>query len=412
MVFTMNLSIAGIIKPLSQIGFEPEDTHDVRLQKNLLLYSALMYSTAGIVWSALYFSLGEKLAGAIPLTYSLLSSTSIIHFNRTKRYHWFRFSQLALSLLLPFILMIALGGFVNGSAVIVWSFTAPIGALFTAGSRQSTPWFLAFIGLVIISGLLEPIARPFNNLPAWMKDAFFVLNFSALSLIVFRLMLYFVTQKNLALDLLDQERRKSEKLLLNVLPAEIVPIMKTGKITIAERFDLVSVMFADMVDSTPLAAQMSPEGFVALLNQIFTNFDTLVAKYGVEKIRTIGDNYMVAAGVPRPRGDHASVLVNLALELLECLKAIQPRVNFRIGINSGPAVAGVIGQEKFHYDLYGDAVNVASRMESHGVAGKIQITQATYELVKDDFLCEQQGLVEVKGKGTMQTWFVLGHTST
>jgi len=121
---------------------------------------------------------------------------------------------------------------------------------------------------------------------------------------------------------------------------------------------------------------------------------------------------MVAAGVPRPRGDHASVLVNLALELLECLKAIQPRVNFRIGINSGPAVAGVIGQEKFHYDLYGDAVNVASRMESHGVAGKIQITQATYELVKDNFLCEQQGLVEVKGKGTMQTWFVLGHTST
>jgi len=407
----MNLSIAGIITPLSQIGIEPEDTHEVRLQKNLLLYSSLMMATAGIVWGALYLSLGEKLAGAIPLAYSFLSYASIIHFTRTKRYRLFRISQLAFSLLLPFILMIALGGFVNGSAVIVWSFTSPIGALFSAGQRQATRWYLAFVGLVILSGLLEAIARPSNNLPEWMKVAFFVLNFSVLSLIVFRLMLYFVAQKNLALALLDQERQKSEKLLLNVLPAEIVPIMKAGKTAIAERFDSLSVLFADMVNSTPLAARMSPEDFVELLNRIFSIFDTLVAKYGVEKIRTIGDNYMVAAGVPQPRHDHAPVLVNLALDFLDCLQTIHPPVNFRIGINSGSAVAGVIGQEKFHYDLYGDVVNVASRMESHGVAGKIQITQATYELVKDDFLCKQQGLVEVKGKGAMQTWFVLGRKS-
>ena len=404
----MNLSITGIFTKLAQIGIEPEDTHEVRLQKNLLLFSALMMATAGIVWGALYISLDEKLAGAIPLAYSSLSYASIIHFARTRRYRVFRFSQLAFSLLLPFILMIALGGFVNGSAVIVWSFTSPIGALFSLGPRAATRWYLAFLGLVILSGVLEAIARPANNLPYWMKVAFFVLNFSVLSLIVFRLMLYFVAQKNLAMEMLDQERQKSDKLLLNVLPAEIVPVMKAGKTTFAERFDEVSILFADIVNSTPLAASMPAEEFVELLNRIFTIFDTLVAKYGVEKIRTIGDNYMVASGVPCPRQDHAHALLNLALEFLTCLQTIHPPVSFRIGVNSGSAVAGVIGQEKFHYDLYGDAVNIASRMESHGVAGKIQVTQATYELVKEEFLCEQQGMVEVKGKGGMPTWFVLG----
>jgi guanylate cyclase len=151
---------------------------------------------------------------------------------------------------------------------------------------------------------------------------------------------------------------------------------------------------------------------VSLLNDVFRYFDSLVARHGVEKIRTIGDNYMVAAGVPRPRPDHAHVLAQLALEMNEYVSALPgehgKKLQFRIGINSGPAVAGVIGQTKFHYDIWGDAVNTASRMESHGVPGKIHITANTRRLIKNEFFCRRRGVIDVKGKGLMETWFVEG----
>ena len=150
---------------------------------------------------------------------------------------------------------------------------------------------------------------------------------------------------------------------------------------------------------------------IELLNQIYSHFDALVEKYGVEKIRTIGDNYMVASGVPTPRPDHAQALAHLALDMLtycEYLKKEGRALQFRIGINSGPLIAGIIGNQKFQYDIYGDTVNTASRMESHGEAGKIQVSQATYELLKDEFIMEQRGMIDVKGKGPMNTWFLMG----
>ncbi len=172
------------------------------------------------------------------------------------------------------------------------------------------------------------------------------------------------------------------------------------------------MLFADIVGSTLLFSQLDPAEAVEWLNEIFTMFDQLVEKYGLEKIRTIGDSYMVAAGVPAPRADHAQAMALFALELVRRLEEVPPRhgqrLSFRIGINSGPLVAGVIGRSKFQYDLWGDTVNVASRMESHGLAGKIHITGATYELLKDDFECVRRGEVQIKGKGNMETWFVVG----
>ncbi len=152
---------------------------------------------------------------------------------------------------------------------------------------------------------------------------------------------------------------------------------------------------------------------VRLLNEIFSHFDSLVEKYDLEKIRTIGDNYFVASGVPRPRPDHAHALARMALDMCEYISSRPPsrtgkRLDFRIGINSGPVVAGVIGRKKFVYDVWGDAVNLGSRMESTGTAGKIQIGRATYELIKDDFACEPRGTVTVKGKGEMETWYLVG----
>jgi guanylate cyclase len=224
-------------------------------------------------------------------------------------------------------------------------------------------------------------------------------------------MQHFVNQKNTALSLLRIEQDKSERLLLNVLPREIADRLKNEGRTIAEQFDAVSILFADMVGFTSLSARMDPQEMVDLLNEVFSAFDELVKRYDLEKIRTIGDNYMVASGVPRPRPDHAQVLARLALGMrtyVEQAQAAGKPLQFRIGINSGPVIGGVIGQEKFHYDIWGDAVNVASRMESQGVAGKIQITQLTYDLIRRDFICEPQGTIAVKGKGEMETWFLVG----
>ena len=218
-----------------------------------------------------------------------------------------------------------------------------------------------------------------------------------------------------ALEKVNEEQEKSERLLLNVLPKEIAAILKDEDGIIADNFEAVSIMFADVVGFTPLSTKMSPKDMVELLNEIFSYFDSLIEKYELEKIRTIGDNYMVASGVPRPRGDHAHALAGMALEMNSYLHDnSSSKVNglqFRIGINSGPVVAGIIGRQKFHYDLWGDAVNTASRMESHGVPGKIQVTQMTYELIQDKFICKPRGTIEVKGKGEMDTWFLEGVSS-
>ena len=262
-----------------------------------------------------------------------------------------------------------------------------------------------------LSGLLQPYARLGNNLSPVTVTAFFVLNIGVISAIAVILLYYFVGQKNVLFALLRREQEKSDNLLLNVLPKEIAVILKNESRTIADKIEAVSVLFADVVGFTPLSAEMAPAEMVELLNEVFSYFDSLVAQYDLEKIRTIGDNYMVVAGAPRPRSDHAQALAQMALDMRDycndrLLRPGRP-LAFRIGINSGPVMAGVIGRTKFHYDVWGDVVNTASRMESHGLPGKIQVTQATYELINSEFICEPRGLVSVKGKGDMNTWYLL-----
>ncbi len=396
--------------PIAHIGTDPGDSEDTRLQKMLLVFSTLMMATAAIVWGFIYLAFGERLAAAIPLSYCVLSYLSTAVFAKTRRYTFFRTSQLLFSLLLPFFLMQALGGFVNSSAVVVWSLTSPLGALFFAGRRQAIGWFLAFLALVIIGAFLEPFGRPASNLPSAMLIFFFVMNIGCTSTVAFVLLQYFVSQKDATLELLHIEQEKSDKLLLNILPEDIAVILKNESRVIADSYKDVSILFADVVNFTLLSAQMSPDELVGLLNEVFSHFDLLAEKYCLEKIKTIGDCYMVAAGVPRPLSDHAHILTCMALDMRDYVRQREfygKRLTFRIGLNSGPVVAGVIGRKKFIYDLWGDAVNIASRMESYGIGGVIQITDSTYELIKDDFVCEPHGVVNVKGKGEMNVWYVL-----
>ncbi|HET7091026.1 MAG TPA: adenylate/guanylate cyclase domain-containing protein [Anaerolineae bacterium] len=397
----------------ARIGADPADSDEIRLQKTLLvLGGSFMFIPAGVIWGVIYFLFGEPLAGAIPLSYSIFSTISIVIFAFTRNYRFLRFSQLLLILLLPFLLQVALGGFVNASAVIMWSLICPFGARLFGEPRDAPRWFVAYVGLVAASGLIQPYVRLVNNLPPALVLAFFVANIAAVSAIAFTLLYHFVGQKDTFLRLLRVEQEKSENLLLNILPKEIAAILKSENRTIADYFDGASILFADMVNFTPLTAAMAPRQMVDLLNEVFSYFDSLVEKYDVEKIRTIGDSYMVAAGVPRPRPDHARVLARMALDIQAYVRSnpvcVDKHIDFRMGLNSGPVVAGVIGRKKFIYDLWGDAVNTASRMESHGAPGQIQITRETYELIKDEFVCEPRGKVMVKGKGEMETWYLVG----
>ena len=208
------------------------------------------------------------------------------------------------------------------------------------------------------------------------------------------------------------ERKKSEDLLLNVLPVPIANRLKEGETTIADNFSEVSVLFPDVVGFTQLSATVSATALVNMLNRVFSGFDTLTDKHGLEKIKTIGDAYMVVAGLPDPREDHAEAIVEMALEMYSELDRLNKEhgtdLEIRVGINSGPVVAGSIGTRKFSYDLWGDTVNTAARMESHGVEGYIHVIEETYRAIRDKYDFEDRGIIDVKGKGDMHTFLLSG----
>ena len=208
----------------------------------------------------------------------------------------------------------------------------------------------------------------------------------------------------------DRVYQRSEDLLLNILPASIAQRLKLGGGTIADEFPAVTVLFADIVGFTRMSARLPPERIVGMLNDLFCRFDDLAGSLGLEKIKTIGDCYMVAGGLPEPRRDHAEAIADMALAMLAIVAELAARtgepLSVRIGLHSGPVVAGVIGKRKFIYDLWGDTVNIASRMESHGIPGTIQLSAASRQLLDGKYRLQPRGTIEVKGKGEMETWFL------
>jgi guanylate cyclase len=409
----MQMSLT-FLSTIATIGSAPEDSPEIRLRKSILAFGSLFMIVASALWGALFISLGEVIPGSLSLVYSVITLVSILLFNRTRRHRLFRLTQLSLGLALPAADVLLMGGLTQSSAMILWCLISPLGALVLADLRYALRWWGAFFLVVLTLGLLSSSLTTSNDLPEAWANAIFTLNVIATSGLIAFTLVYFISQKEMAYRLLHVEEQKSERLLLNVLPREIAAILKNEDRLIAQQFSQASILFADLVNFTPLTEQLSPKEIVTLLNDIFTQFDLLVEKYDLEKIRTIGDNYMVAAGVPRPRPDHAIAITKMAMEMstfIQRMKKEGQPVDFRIGINSGPLVGGVIGKKKFVYDVWGDSVNVASRMESHGVPGKIQVSASTYELIKGEFHCVPRGSITVKGKGEMQTWFVEAATS-
>jgi len=397
--------LPGWLRRFAGIGALPSDSEETRLRKSVLVLSSGLMATLAFVWVGTYAALGLWLSAAIPLAYQLASAASIYAYARERRYQLFRASQLGMSLLLPFALQWSLGGFRTSSAVALWGLTSPVGALLFVGAREAVPWFLAFVALVVVSAAIDPsLAANAPDVPNAVIVTFFALDVIGVSTTVYVLLQYFVRARERALA-------ESERLLLNVLPAPVASRLKQSDEVIADGFGAVTVLFADIVGFTGLAQRLAPADVVTLLDEVFGRWDGLAARHGVEKIKTIGDAYMVAGGIPRPREDHAEAIADMALEmgpeLAQCAAESGRALEVRIGIDTGPVVAGVIGRAKFIYDLWGDTVNTASRMESHGLPGSIQVTEHTYERLRDRYELRRRGKIEIKGKEPMTTYLLV-----
>jgi adenylate cyclase len=410
----MRKRIMAAMSWIAQIGVQPDDSRDLRVKRAIISYSIVIsiIVLAGVL-GPLSLLTGQADSAMVLYPFVLLIIVNFVVYARVHHNMGILIGVIAVpSLLLHFADTYLSGGFVESGGTALWGLFFPVVAvLVVMGPRQALVWFIVWLINIVLCIWLVPRIAPPPIVTADEYQVFLMINLIIISSLIFGILAYFVSQRELAYRLLEGEQARSEGLLLNILPPEIAAILKLEPRTIAEQYEGASILFADVVNFTPLSAGMSPTELVEMLNEVFTTFDALTEKYGLEKIKTIGDCYMVASGVPRPRSDHALALTHLAVEMRECIAQREfrgRRLDFRIGLNSGPVVAGVIGRKKFIYDLWGDAVNTASRMESHGAGGIIQITGATYELIKDEFICKPRGMVQVKGKGEMEVWQVIG----
>ena len=392
------------------LAMEPDDTPKLKAGKIQFLFTMLFGVVSGLSFALVYATLDEVVFALI-LTVLVFFQISLMILMRLRL---IRFSQihkvyLGSNMFGNFLGTLALGGIANSTGVFLFGLGSPFGMI-TRPTREFVRWFMASIGLILIEAILQPWLRASNNIPPDAGAILWGLNSLIVCGIWFGNIFGLLKQRDTALQELHKEQVRSEKLLLNILPKKIADRLKRETGIIAKAHEAVTILFADIVGFTPLTTQLNPVEMIELLNQIYSEFDALSEKYQVEKIRTIGDNYMVASGVPESNKDHARNMAMMALEMRDYADKLPiqdgHRIQFRIGIHSGPLIAGIVGSKKFQYDIWGDAVNTASRMESQGEAGKIQVSQTTYEMLKDEFVMKLRGTIDIKGKGPMKTWFL------
>jgi class 3 adenylate cyclase len=409
---------------LRHAGVDPADPEDLRIRKSILVFAMGLMTAAPMFWLALYWVMGLQLSATLPLSYQMVSVATFIIYSRTGNFAFFRYSQLTLFLFFPFVVQLAIGNFISASGVVLWGILAPVVAVLVLGGRESVPWFVAHVAMLVICGYIDfdlvGATKATPNVPLKTSAMFFMLNFVAISGIVYFLLRYSAREKEryeIELErsnsLLHIEQEKSERLLLNILPEPIAERLKMNDNTIADGFADVTVMFADIVNFTNLAEGMSPNQIFAMLNRVFSTFDGLAEKHGLEKIKTIGDAYMVAGGLNGDaEANYTQAIANLALDMRDVLvkdPAINPlKLEIRMGIGTGPVVAGVVGKKKFIYDLWGDTVNLASRITSEGVPGMIQVDTMTWKRLRHHFDFYPPQTIYLKGKGETVVYRLIG----
>lgn len=395
-----------LIGRLIRIGVSAQDDEQARLRMTTTTAIALLVVVLSPTWIVTYLVLGRPLSASLPGAYVLITVGSFLWIAWRRQFRAFVGIQITLFATLPVLLQSSLGGFEYGSGVVLWSFSAPMLALAVYGVRAAMRWFGVFVASIVVLGLFDGVLRTtVAPPPVALQIVFFVLNVVAPAAAVMVLLIYFIRER-------DAANAQTESLLLQILPNAIAARLKGGETQIADGHDDATVLFADIVDFTAFADAVSPERLVNLLSRAFNEMDALAARHGLEKIKTLGDGYLAVAGVTRPRSDHARAATAMALDvqpaLVRCLGDDWPGLRLRVGLASGPVVAGVIGHERFGFDVWGDTVNTASRMASGVVAGGVQVTEATYVAIRDHYRLERREAVDVKGKGLMTTYVVLG----
>lgn len=417
----------GLLDTLCQAGASTPDTDAEQHKKALLLAATALASLVSLVWYGLYWLLGVRFSALLPVVFNLLLAVNLLGYLKGGNLVLFRNVQLGFFLVMPFAAQWGMGSFVAASGLCLWGVLAPVGAIMLVGVGQSVAWFAAYLALILISGVVDyALAGHAHAVPAEVSGLFFTLNLTAVSALVFLLLRFASvererTQQRLedAHRLLQAEQDRSERLLLNVLPGPIAERLKRGNQTIADGFADVSVMFADIVNFTHVAEGLSPQQVFSMLNRIFSTFDELAQQYGLEKIKTIGDAYMAAGGLDEGnslaeglRPDYTAAIADLALAMRDLLHrdfdVNRRHLDVRIGIGTGPVVAGVVGKNKFIYDLWGDTVNTASRITGEGQPGMIQVDEATYQRLRDRFDFTPPLTLPLKGKGDTVIYRLLG----
>ncbi|MBC7779627.1 MAG: adenylate/guanylate cyclase domain-containing protein [Proteobacteria bacterium] len=382
-----------------------------------------MIFAAGL-WMVIYTALGIRFEILVPLGFQLVSAGTLVYFLKTGDFVGFRFAQVSLYLFVPFIMQWGMGNFVTASAVMLWALLAPIGVMVLHGPRESIPWFIAYIVLTAVSGFFDYFISYGSDygLPMHTIAVFFVLNFAAISTIVYLLISYFVRERqrlsnelNHSHSLLLEEQGKSERLLLNILPARVAERLKRQD-SVADGYADVTVIFADIVNFTGVSEELAPGDVIYLLNELFTGFDGFSAQHGIEKIKTIGDAYMAAGGLNAHTSDYTAAVGEVALQMLAFMRDRHTPngapLGLHIGIATGPVGAGVIGSTKFVYDLWGNTVNVASRLASNAELGQVSVDETTYKRLRGRYRFEGPAFVAAKGKGQITSYFLTGKLLT
>jgi class 3 adenylate cyclase len=415
----------GFLGRLQNAGIDPDDSEELRLNKSLLMLATGLASIGIMLWVAIYSILGPQFSTTAPFAFQLLLAGNMLFYIKSRNFDFFRVSQLGLLLFLPFIAQWLGGTIISTSGVSLWGLLAPIGALLCIGVRQSVGWFIAWVVLTAVSGAVDlylvdySLVAQRTAVPVRTTLVFFTLNFISVATIIYMLLRLSIAERRKAQKSLEAahlqiqiEQERSEKLLLNILPGAVADRLKNSDKTIADGFADVTVMFADIVNFTHVAANMSPSQVFAMLNRIFSAFDELAEQYGLEKIKTIGDAYMVAGGLNEDIDDYAAAIADMAIAMRDLLRrdfsVNASHLEVRIGIGTGPIVAGVLGKKKFIYDVWGDTVNIASRITTEGVPGMIQCDTTTYNRLLPKFDFHEPQTIYLKGKGNMTVYRLVG----
>jgi len=398
---------AGLLRLVS-IADRPDDDDDTRLRKRVGVVAGYFTIVApfGVALAAPTL---PQVGLAIAVALSLWSVGNLVVVARTKRFERYVVALIAVGGPFTLFSTVLVGGVTHNGGGLVWAFLVPAYALLALGPRRATPWFLVFLATLILAAAIDPIVGGLFQPPPYATQLiFYVQNIGAPLTVTFLLLRY-----------VDIRRRKaearSEELLTNAIPASIANRLRHGESRIAESYPATTVVFADIAGFTPWAQRTDPAVVVSLLDDLFSRFDVLAAEHGIEKIKTVGDAYMAAAGAPADRPDHAIAALEFGRavlgEVAEWRRTNHLELGVRIGMASGPVVGGVIGSQRMVFDLWGDTVNTAARMESTGVPGRIHLAASTHELLGGAVAFEER-LVEVKGLGRMTTYLVVDQRPT